>query len=312
MSFDLVRMRALAVEGPVTRVVIIDAKGSVPRGVGTDMIVTKSELFGTIGGGALEYEAIRMARETLSLGRDRVDRRPLGPSLGQCCGGAVTLLTEVWDSERLNTVEQVVARPLPGEISAMPESVSSVLNKAAAMGSSPQPVLISGWFVEPVSCSTRSIWVWGAGHVGRALVGVLAPLPGFSVTWADTGPERFPGHVSPGIVTVFAENPGDLVGIAPDRTEHFVMTYSHAMDLDICHRVLSRSFRYLGLIGSETKRARFRKRLLALGHSEKTVRRMTCPIGDPALGKHPQAIAVGVVADLLREHDAEAALGETG
>ena len=87
--------------------------------------------------------------------------------------------------------------------------------------------------------------------------------------------------------------------LAPAEAEHLVLTYSHALDLEICHRLLGHGFRAAGLIGSATKWARFRSRLAALGHAPEQVARIRCPIGDPALGKHPQAIAVGVAAEIL-------------
>jgi xanthine dehydrogenase accessory factor len=97
-----------------------------------------------------------------------------------------------------------------------------------------------------------------------------------------------------------ASDPAMLADHAPVGAEHLVLTYSHALDLELCHRLLLRGFRTCGLIGSATKWGRFRSRLKALGHSVDAVARIQCPIGDPSLGKHPQAIAVGVVAALLR------------
>jgi xanthine dehydrogenase accessory factor len=82
--------------------------------------------------------------------------------------------------------------------------------------------------------------------------------------------------------------------------EHLVLTFSHALDLELCHRLLNRGFRSCGLIGSATKWGRFRSRLRALGHEAAEIGQIRCPIGDPSLGKHPQAIAVGVVAEMLR------------
>ena len=144
------------------------------------------------------------------------------------------------------------------------------------------------------------MWVWGAGHVGRALVGVLAPLPTLRLRWADIDEGRFPTPVPDGVETLIAANPADLVTLSGSSAEHFVLTYSHALDLEICHRVLGQPFRSLGLIGSATKRARFRTRLKALGHAAQQIDRLVCPIGDPSLGKHPQAIALGVAAGILK------------
>lgn len=301
MSFDLSRLMHVAAKGPVARVVVAETRGSVPREAGASMLVTAGTVEGTIGGGALEFEAIHRAREILSHGSDRLDRMPLGPGLGQCCGGSVSVLTEIWDAARLEGIAgDVVARPLPGGPDGMPLAVSRVLAERRAQGKRPEPGVLDGWMIEPVRHAARQVWVWGAGHVGRAIVGVLAPFPEMEICWADCDKSRFPGAVPEGVRTPIAANPADLVTLSGAEAEHLVLTYSHALDLELCHRILSRPFRSLGLIGSATKWARFRSRLAALGHSEAQIARIVCPIGDPALGKHPQAIALGVAADIVR------------
>lgn len=301
MSFALDRMMELAAGGPVARVVVAETRGSVPREIGAAMLVTADSVEGTIGGGALEFEAIARARASLDTGRDRFDRMPLGPALGQCCGGSVTVLTEIWDISRLAEISgDVVARPLPGRPQAVPLAVSRALADARAHGTRPDPSVLDGWMVEPVARASRQVWVWGAGHVGRAIVGVLAPLPDLEIRWADSDAARFPDLVPAGVETLIAANPPDLVTLSPAHAEHLVLTYSHVIDLELCHRILARPFRSLGLIGSATKWARFRSRLAALGHSEPQIARIACPIGDPALGKHPQAIALGVANDIVR------------
>ena len=300
MSFPLHRMIELAASGPVARVVVAGTQGSVPRDVGASMLVTADGLDGTIGGGALEFEAIERARGLLAGGRDLLERKPLGPALGQCCGGAVTVLTEVWDAKRLAEVEgEIVVRALPGTKGEMPLSVRRALSKARSTGAEVLG-MIEGWMVEPVAKPTREIWVWGAGHVGRAIVNVLSPMPDLKIRWADSPRARFPDDMPESVEELIAENPADLVSLAPAHAEHLVLTYSHALDLEICHRVLSGAFGHLGLIGSATKRARFRSRLKALGHSQEQINRMDCPIGDPSLGKHPQEIAVGVAAEIIK------------
>jgi len=150
------------------------------------------------------------------------------------------------------------------------------------------------------------LWVWGAGHVGRALVDVLSPLPEFAITWVDTTAERFPSDIPLGVVPVPAADPALLVPHAPENAQHLILTYSHALDLALCHSLLGHGFAFAGLIGSATKWARFRSRLASLGHSPEQISRITCPIGHPALGKHPQMIAVGVAAQLLRRDMTEA------
>ncbi len=124
------------------------------------------------------------------------------------------------------------------------------------------------------------------------------------LTWIDTDAARFP-EVPEGIVQKIAANPADLVADAPAHAEHLILTFSHALDLEICHRLLGHGFGTAGLIGSATKWARFRSRLKALGHADGQIDRIRCPIGDPSLGKHPQAIAVGVATEVLKEKTAQ-------
>lgn len=309
--FDLSGLEiAIAAHGRVARVVIAGVEGSSPREVGASMLVFADGQSGTIGGGALEFSAAEKAREwlalhpltpTLSPGGERgpvapwVERVALGPSLGQCCGGAVVLWTEVFE-----TVPEAVSGVVARGVGEMPLAVKRVLAAARGQGVRPVAGLVGGWLVEPVAEAERQVWVWGAGHIGRALVSVLAPLPGIAVTWVDVGIERFPDVVPEGVTVVPVSDPALLADHAPLGAEHLVLTFSHALDLELCHRLLNRGFRGLGLIGSATKWGRFRSRLKALGHEAAAISRIQCPIGDPSLGKHPQAIAVGVVAELLK------------
>jgi xanthine dehydrogenase accessory factor len=259
------------------------------------MLVWEGGQAGTIGGGALEFEAASKARGMLGAGGVSVQRVALGPALGQCCGGAVTLWFEV-----LERVPEPVAGMVARGPGAMPLAVKRILAAARGQGVRPGVALVEGWLVEPVAEPGRQVWVWGAGHVGRALVGVLAPLPGMAVTWVDVAAERFPETVPEGVTVLPAADPALLADHAPPGAEHLVLTFSHALDLELCHRLLRRGFRSCGLIGSATKWARFRSRLAALGHDPAAVARIRCPIGEPAFGKHPQAIAVGVAAQMLR------------
>ena len=171
-------------------------------------------------------------------------------------------------------------------------------------------VYADGWLIEPLHRPSRAIWIYGAGHVGRAIAAILAALPEVEVTLIDDAIERFPETLPEGVTPLVAASPADAVTHAPDHAEHLVLTYSHALDLEICHRILGRSFSHAGLIGSATKWARFRKRLGALGHGPGQIARIACPIGEPGLGKHPQAIAIGVAAALLKGR--APAIGATG
>ncbi|MDG4647248.1 xanthine dehydrogenase accessory protein XdhC [Roseibacterium sp. SDUM158017] len=245
------------------RVTVVATRGSAPREAGAQMFVTAEGARGTIGGGALEWEAMAQARRMLAEGVARAERRiSLGPGLGQCCGGAVELRFEAAEG-----LKRSQGAPL---------------------------------------------WVWGAGHVGRALVGVLAPLPGVAITWIDTAEDRFPPQVPDAVTRLVAADPPRLMQHAPRDAHHLILTYSHDIDLALCDAALGHGFAGCGLIGSATKWARFRSRLAAMGHGIAEISRIDCPIGDPSLGKHPQAIAVGVAARLLKEHmPKEAADGDS-
>lgn len=234
------------------RVTISRAKGSSPRDAGTAMLVFADRIEGTIGGGALEWEAMAIARAMLADGTDQTTRAfPLGPSLGQCCGGAVTLEFDATDA-------------LP-------------------------------------SLAQAPVWIWGAGHVGRAFVHSLSPLPNVALTWIDVAKERFPPDIPSSVHMALASDPPQLMPHAPATAHHLIATYSHDIDLALCHAALSHRFATAGVIGSATKWSRFRKRLGQLGHTDAQISRITCPIGDPSLGKHPQAIAIGVAARLIGE-----------
>ncbi|MCR9110647.1 xanthine dehydrogenase accessory protein XdhC [Marivita sp. XM-24bin2] len=293
MAFDLRALHtAIATHGRVARVVIAEVQGSSPREVGASMLVWEGGQSGTIGGGALEYQAAQQA-----FAREGFSRHPLGPELGQCCGGAVTLLTEVYDTNRLATLdgESVIARG-PGE---MPLAVKRLTTCARNQGVDLRPRMVQGWFVEPVAQPTRPLWIWGAGHVGRALVDVLHPIPDIEITWVDTAPNRFPDTIPEAVNALPASDPLRVVSRAPDTAAHLILTYSHALDLSLCDALLRHGFGFTGLIGSDTKWARFTSRLRKMGHSDAQISRICCPIGQKSLGKHPQAIAVGVAAQLL-------------
>ena len=299
MSFDLKSLAAAVdLHGRVARIVVADVKGSAPREVGASMLVWQGGQSGTIGGGALELDATARARRALGQG-DWLERIALGPGLGQCCGGAVTLLAEVYDTNRIGGIDdRVVLRQVSGN-SDLPLKFKKRLNEARNSGQKIESQLVSGWMIEPIIAPDRQLWIFGAGHVGRAIVSVLAPMPEIAITWVDCAPQRFPDDVPAEITELVAAIPANLVKYAPLDAEHLILTYSHAMDLEICHMLLAHGFHRAGLIGSKTKWARFRRQLRKLGHSDVQISRIDCPIGRPELGKHPQAIAVGVAAALL-------------
>jgi len=297
MSFDLIALRsAVAQHGRVVRVVVVDITGSVPREIGATMMVWADGQSGTIGGGALEYEAMIRARSITS---DVIEKVPLGPALGQCCGGVVTLVSEIFDAERISTLrEPFVLRNL-SVVDDVPLTIQRMIRENRNGRESAALTFSAGWLFEPITTKRSPLWIYGAGHVGRALVNVLTPLESFDLTWIDTHAKRFPEAICMDVTQLIAENPAELVKYAPVSADHLIFTYSHTLDLEICHQLLEHNFRWAGLIGSRTKWARFRSRLSQLGHPDTQISRIECPIGQPELGKHPQSIAIGIAANLL-------------
>lgn len=302
MSFDLATLKsAVGAHGRVARVVVASAQGSAPREAGAAMLVWDTGQSGTIGGGALEYDAARLARETLANGGgDHLNRYPLGPALGQCCGGAVTLVTEIYDAARTNAIDPRAPflRRFGGPDEA-PLPLQRALRRARGEGVAPRPQLAQNWFIEPLVTPMRPVWIWGAGHVGRALVNVLVPIPELAITWLDTSRDRFPETAPENVTVLPTEAMTTVLHRAPKDANHLILTYSHALDLDLCHAALTHGFGSVGVIGSATKWVRFRNRLAALGHAPDQIDRIACPIGNTALGKHPHAIALGVATTLL-------------
>ena len=314
---DLEELRAaVAQHGPVMRVVIAGHRGSSPREDGASMLVwaggQSGGQSGTIGGGALEHMAVQEARRMLAQGEvARLSRHALGPELGQCCGGVVQLVSLRWDAALLAEAQTqpVVLREVSAGTAEIPFALRRLLSRARR-GELPQaPVLTDGWLAEAQAARAQPLWIWGAGHVGRALVAVLSPLPDYELTWLDTARARFPDEIPAGVTPLWSGRPELLAGHARGA-EHLIVTFSHALDLELCHRLLRVDTAGIGLIGSATKWARFRARLAALGHAEDEISRINSPIGDMSLGKHPQAIAIGVAVQLLkRKRESRAGAG---
>ena len=237
-------------------VTVTKAEGSTPREEGAQMLVTACGYHGTIGGGTLEWLAMAEAQSLLGKPKSiRTLTKSLGPDLGQCCGGRMTLRLESFTTADVAEVEQ-------------------------------RTIVID---------ELTHLNLWGAGHVGRALIMSLAPLP-FKVTWWDVRDNAFPSAV-PENVTCRRGAPQDM---QPGLV--LVMTHSHALDFDIVDFALRHHhFPQVGLIGSDTKAARFRKRLLDGGHGPDAMRRLTCPIGSKSIrSKLPAAIAASVAVQLLQ------------
>jgi xanthine dehydrogenase accessory factor len=256
-------LRAGLAAEPALLVSVRSTQGSVPREAGTWMAVFAARVLGTVGGGQLEHEAIAIARAALAGGAlEPLRRFALGPSLGQCCGGVMQLGFE---------------RVEPAEADAV------CARLAAEQDARRMPVAL-----------------FGGGHVGRAIVRALLPLP-VRVHWIDSRDEIFPEGLPPQVKTEHsAPVEAALRDVAPG-SRVLVMSFSHAEDLEIVAACLRRSdLSFIGLIGSKSKWASFRHRLDARGFGAADLARITCPIGVPGVwGKEPEVIAVAVAAQVM-------------
>lgn len=259
-------LRALALErharrAPTVVLEIVGTRGSVPREQGARMLVWRDGSAGTIGGGNLEWQAIAIARAMLADDGPRPDDQTyaLGASLGQCCGGAVTVRYRILDAASL-----------------------------------------AAW---PAIDTLPVVQVHGAGHVGRALVPMLAPLD-VRIQWVDAREDAFPAEPSAFNVERLCVEPVEAeVASAPPGALYLVLTHQHDIDLRIVEAILRRDdFAFLGLIGSATKRRRFAQLLGQRGIPEAAIARITCPIGIGGIAsKEPAHIAVSVAAQVVSE-----------
>jgi xanthine dehydrogenase accessory factor len=300
VDFTAEFQRLLAHEDAVV-VSIASTQGSAPREAGTWMAVFASQIVGTIGGGHVEFEAIAEARALLrgdvssesSFPRRRestVDDNPksyekryvLGPSLGQCCGGVMTLHYEKYSCSGIKYAGYSQKMPLNQAVDAI-------------LALKPQ-------------VQRQNIALFGGGHVGKAIVNILSTLP-MQVMWIDSRDEIFPAALASNVVCEHSDpvqaavNDLDLI---PASSHVLIMSFSHAEDLDIVAACLLRQreradLPFIGLIGSKTKWATFRHRLEDRGFSEEELAHITCPIGIEGIkGKEPEVIAVGVAVQLLK------------
>jgi len=269
----LAAMHWLEQRVPAVVVEIVEARGSAPRGAGTRMLVSAVQAIGTIGGGHLEFKALATAKAMLCA-RDTTPRReryPLGPALGQCCGGVVELEYALLD-------DGAIAR----------------------------------W---PGSAPLLTLQMHGAGHVGHAIATLLTTLD-VHVDWIDERDDAFaptttlgtpwPDNVRRRVV----DGAEGEVSAAPPGALFLVLTHDHALDLRIVEAALKRDDAgFVGVIGSKSKRERFRHRLAQRGMRDERVARMRCPVGLAGIaGKQPEVIALAVVAQLMQEAAAQPAL----
>jgi len=297
------------VHAPSVLVTVAGTEGSAPREAGAHMLVTDSALFDTIGGGHLELQAIRIARAMLLDGRTRhVERFPLGPGLGQCCGGVAHLLFELADATHLallaarRDVDTFRVVSLHSSAAALCDAAGCVLagGPVPAFDTDAGTHVAGGWLVDAIFAPRAHLVLFGAGHVGAAIVRLLGDLP-CRVTWVDERDDMFPDAVPANVRTEATDIPEALVASAPPGASFLVMTHSHALDGRLCEAILARpDVGWFGLIGSITKRRQFEHRLRARGVDGARIDAMVCPIGVPGIdGKQPAVLAIAVAAQLL-------------
>lgn len=328
---------------------VADTQGSAPREAGAKMVVTRGRALGTIGGGHLEFEATRRAQALLDAEGAAVllERFALGPEEDQACGGAARVLFERFEApyprwvdalrsrrEAGDTVLRLVSLAEPGAVrlvsrrdagceagpvaeGALSGAVRQAARELFERPESPDAMLVEHGaatvLLERVQPSDFNVVLFGAGHVGTALARVLATLP-CRVTWVDDRDARFPADSPANVRTVRTDDPVAEVANAAPGAFVLVMTHSHGLDLDICAAVLARAdFRYFGVIGSDTKRRTFARRLAERGFDDEAIARLRCPIGIEGLkSKDPAVIAIAVAAELLRVREAAAGSPATG
>lgn len=319
--------RLLESEPVVVRVLVAHMRGSTPREPGACMLVTRGSMEGTIGGGNLEWQAIQAARDLLadtSAPAVRLRRLVLGIELGQCCGGVVQLWLERLTRADLPLLRhadraskdgiaalivtevheaRVIRRLCRADALVLAEEERTML----AAQEHRKVVLLhradhDATLFERIDEAARSLWIYGAGHVGQALIHALAGLP-FRVTWIDSRAELLPASLPDNVSACHSPAPVDTVRDAPAGARFLVLTHDHALDYALCRAILERGdFAWLGLIGSSSKSARFRSRLARDQVATDLIQRLVCPIGVAGIdSKLPAAIAIGVVAQLLQQ-----------
>ena len=308
----------VAAKESVMLVTVAGIRGSSPREVGAKMLVTQHVSLGSIGGGCLEYECIAHARLALANSRSMDLRRfPLGPSLGQCCGGVVDVYFDrIHEScDWLNALSDSFTSGVL-LITHVTTHEKQVIHNATAFSAIPNRVIedhferrcggrYKDWLVEFVGPPTFCVSVFGAGHVGKCLVDVLATLS-CQIRWVDNRMGVLPTR-DDDVVSIQTHNPLEAVTDAPAGSYFVVLTHDHQLDFALCDAILQRAdAQFVGVIGSATKRRRFEMRFNAMGVAPSVVEQLVCPIGLSELtGKAPEEIAVSVAADLLRRRDAQ-------
>ncbi len=295
-------------DGIAAILTVAELLGSGPREVGARMMINASgKIQGTIGGGRLEWQALAQAQRMIR----KIEKVPtstfysLGPELGQCCGGAVTVLFEVFDLDDLEFVEQAAALEEESAVFFVETNPTASGAMRTIQGSIISQIHDFELFEDSSSLARYSntntpLWLYGAGNVGAALIAALSPLP-FDVNWIDQRPDQLLPHQHSDIRYQISNDPVVTLNDCPEGAFVIVLTHSHSLDFDLCEKALKlNKFPYVGVIGSKTKAARFRSRLKSNGLDELEIAQLISPLGVPSIkGKEPTIVAASIVAQLL-------------
>ena len=325
---------------PAVMVTVASTIGSTPREPGAKMIVTSQSMYGTIGGGNLEHQACAIARSQLDTpDTNRLKRFPLGAGLGQCCGGLVNLMFEpvlplsswVESAAQLQAQGQDWVRVVVTNADVSDDGLANLMfasdqielalqespdNKglieaAESMLQSTDKTALhqvdgssDSFFFDVTRKPDFNLVLFGAGHVGRAIVNILRDLP-VQINWVDNRDDQFPADIPDNVEPLCTDTPEAEVDAAPAGSYFLVMTHDHALDQSLAEQILKRDdFAYFGLIGSASKRRMFETRMHRRGIDRARFERMICPIGvDGIDNKHPAAIAISVAAELMQVYD---------
>ncbi|MCC9620908.1 xanthine dehydrogenase accessory protein XdhC [Thalassospira sp. MA62] len=309
-------------------------RGSTPREAGAFMLISPNGISGTIGGGNLEHQVTRRVRDFFAKGDgDLPDagivRFPLGPGLGQCCGGSVEIGFHLLAADgkeilraALQGLENVscgvmgcwLSVPVEGRDIAIIDGPYAGLLTNQFGSTRGGVVSVNGvqTLCLRLDDARTPIFVFGAGHVGKAIVTALAPLP-FDIHLIDEREEFLSGRDHPNIHIVHSDDAPHEVADIPPGGFVLILTHNHALDFDICRAALARDdLGFVGMIGSQTKRARFVRRFEERGFTPLEIGRMTCPIGiNGVTGKQPAVIAASVAAQLLSVRETKMIQTET-
>ncbi len=253
---------ALDYKSTIIKAKLIKTEGSVPRETGTYMLISSKYIFGSIGGGQLEFDIINKSKNILeknTIFKEQIINIPLGPAIGQCCGG----YTQIKITKHKNGKE-------------------CFLNE------------------KKINDNFENLYVFGAGHIGREICMKSIDLD-FNINLIDSREDFIKNKIHKKVTNIFAKYPWLIVKNLPKNSYFLVLTHSHSHDFNIINELLNyNNYKFAGLIGSKTKMKRFQNRLLKLNHDISKINNIECPIGIKSItSKKPPQIAISIIARLL-------------